>query len=99
MIPRFPRSGCGSASTGARATNGIRSSWRSRTRARLKADSNQEITMSAKVSFLGLGVMGFPMAGHLKAKGYDATGYNRTPAKAQAWVEKHGGKSPPPPAA
>jgi 3-hydroxyisobutyrate dehydrogenase-like beta-hydroxyacid dehydrogenase len=55
--------------------------------------------MSAKVSFLGLGVMGFPMAGHLKAKGYDVTVYNRTPAKAQAWVEKHGGKSAPTPAA
>ena len=55
--------------------------------------------MSAKVSFLGLGVMGFPMAGHLKAKGYDVTVYNRTGAKAQAWVEKHGGKSAPTPAA
>ena len=38
--------------------------------------------MSAKVAFLGLGVMGFPMAGHLKAKGYDVTVYNRTAAKA-----------------
>ena len=55
--------------------------------------------MSAKVAFLGLGVMGFPMAGHLKAKGYDVTVYNRTSAKAQAWVEKHGGKSAPTPAA
>ncbi len=55
--------------------------------------------MSAKVSFLGLGVMGFPMAGHLKAKGYDVTVYNRTGAKAQAWAEKHGGKSAPTPTA
>ena len=55
--------------------------------------------MSAKVSFLGLGVMGFPMAGHLKAKGYDVTVYNRTASKAQAWVAKHGGKSAPTPAA
>jgi 3-hydroxyisobutyrate dehydrogenase-like beta-hydroxyacid dehydrogenase len=55
--------------------------------------------MSAKVAFLGLGVMGFPMAGHLKAKGYDVTVYNRTAAKAQAWVEKHGGKSAATPAA
>ncbi|HSF64853.1 MAG TPA: NAD(P)-dependent oxidoreductase [Paracoccaceae bacterium] len=47
----------------------------------------------AKVAFLGLGVMGFPMAGHLAAKGHDVTVYNRTPAKAQAWVAKHGGKS------
>jgi 3-hydroxyisobutyrate dehydrogenase-like beta-hydroxyacid dehydrogenase len=55
--------------------------------------------MSAKVAFIGLGVMGFPMAGHLKAKGYDVTVYNRTSAKAQAWAEKHGGKSAPTPAA
>ncbi len=55
--------------------------------------------MSAKVAFVGLGVMGFPMAGHLKAKGYDVTAYNRTAAKAAAWVEKHGGKSAPTPAA
>ena len=46
-----------------------------------------------KVAFLGLGVMGFPMAGHLKAKGHEVTVYNRTPAKAEAWVAKHGGKS------
>ncbi len=44
-----------------------------------------------KVAFLGLGVMGFPMAGHLKAKGYDVTVYNRTEAKAKAWSEKFGG--------
>jgi 3-hydroxyisobutyrate dehydrogenase-like beta-hydroxyacid dehydrogenase len=55
--------------------------------------------MSAKVAFLGLGVMGFPMAGHLKAKGYDVTVYNRSAEKAKAWVEKHGGKSAPTPAA
>jgi 3-hydroxyisobutyrate dehydrogenase-like beta-hydroxyacid dehydrogenase len=55
--------------------------------------------MSAKVAFLGLGVMGFPMAGHLKAKGYDVTVYNRSAEKARAWVEKHGGKSAPTPAA
>jgi 3-hydroxyisobutyrate dehydrogenase-like beta-hydroxyacid dehydrogenase len=55
--------------------------------------------MSAKVAFIGLGVMGFPMAGHLKAKGYDVTVYNRTASKAQQWVEKHGGKSAPTPAA
>jgi 3-hydroxyisobutyrate dehydrogenase len=55
--------------------------------------------MSAKVSFIGLGVMGFPMAGHLKAKGYDVTVYNRTGAKAEEWAKKHGGKSAPTPAA
>jgi len=55
--------------------------------------------MSAKVAFIGLGVMGFPMAGHLKAKGYDVVVYNRTGAKAQDWAAKHGGKSAPTPAA
>ena len=47
----------------------------------------------AKVAFLGLGVMGYPMAGHLKAKGgHDLTVYNRTAAKAEKWVAQHGGK-------
>ena len=55
--------------------------------------------MSARVAFIGLGVMGFPMAGHLKAKGYDVTVYNRTGAKAEAWAQKHGGKTAPTPAA
>ena len=45
----------------------------------------------AKVAFLGLGVMGFPMAGHLAAKGHTVTVYNRSPAKAQGWVARHGG--------
>ncbi|CUJ25425.1 NAD(P)-dependent oxidoreductase [Cognatishimia activa] len=45
----------------------------------------------AKVAFLGLGVMGYPMAGHLKAAGYDVTVFNRTTAKAEAWVAEHGG--------
>ncbi len=53
----------------------------------------------AKVSFIGLGVMGFPMAGHLKAKGYEVTVYNRTATKAAEWVAKHGGQSAPTPAA
>lgn len=47
----------------------------------------------AKVAFLGLGVMGFPMAGHLAAAGHEVTVYNRTRAKADAWVEKHGGRA------
>ncbi len=46
----------------------------------------------AKVAFLGLGVMGFPMAGHLVKAGHEVTVYNRTRAKAEAWVAKHGGK-------
>ncbi|MCT8160438.1 NAD(P)-dependent oxidoreductase [Pseudoruegeria sp. SHC-113] len=45
----------------------------------------------AKTAFLGLGVMGYPMAGHLKAAGHEVTVYNRTATKAQAWVEQHGG--------
>ena len=52
-----------------------------------------------KVAFLGLGVMGFPMAGHLAAAGHDVTVYNRTAAKAAAWVEKHGGAAAPTPRA
>ncbi|SEN83743.1 3-hydroxyisobutyrate dehydrogenase [Pseudorhodobacter antarcticus] len=47
----------------------------------------------AKVAFLGLGVMGFPMAGHLAAAGHEVTVYNRTAAKANAWVAKHGGRA------
>ena len=45
----------------------------------------------AKVAFLGLGVMGYPMAGHLQAAGHDVTVYNRTAAKAEAWAKEHGG--------
>ncbi|MEO0486655.1 MAG: NAD(P)-binding domain-containing protein, partial [Pseudomonadota bacterium] len=45
----------------------------------------------AKIAFLGLGVMGYPMAGHLQAAGHDVTVYNRTAAKAEAWVAQHGG--------
>ncbi|CAD0186292.1 2-hydroxy-3-oxopropionate reductase [Ruegeria sp. THAF57] len=47
----------------------------------------------AKLAFLGLGVMGYPMAGHLKAAGHDVTVYNRTTAKADAWVAEHGGSA------
>lgn len=50
-----------------------------------------ETTPSRKVAFLGLGVMGFPMAGHLAQAGHQVTVYNRTPAKAQAWVREFGG--------
>ncbi len=46
---------------------------------------------STRVAFIGLGAMGFPMAGHLAAKGYQVSVFNRSPAKAKAWVEKHGG--------
>src|SRR3977135_2441002 len=47
----------------------------------------------AKVAFLGLGVMGYPMAGHLRTKGgHEVTVYNRTAAKAEAWAKEFGGK-------
>ncbi len=46
----------------------------------------------AKLAFLGLGVMGAPMAGHLQKAGHDVCVYNRTRAKAEAWVERHGGR-------
>jgi 3-hydroxyisobutyrate dehydrogenase/2-hydroxy-3-oxopropionate reductase len=45
-----------------------------------------ETTSPRKVAFLGLGVMGFPMAGHLALAGHDVTVYNRSPDKAQAWI-------------
>ncbi|MEQ8283222.1 MAG: NAD(P)-dependent oxidoreductase [Parvibaculum sp.] len=46
-----------------------------------------------KVAFLGLGVMGYPMAGHLRKAGHDVTVYNRTAAKAARWTDEHGGAS------
>ena len=52
-----------------------------------------------KAAFLGLGVMGAPMARHLAAKGHEVTVYNRTAEKAAAWVAAHGGRSAPTPAA
>jgi 3-hydroxyisobutyrate dehydrogenase-like beta-hydroxyacid dehydrogenase len=47
----------------------------------------------AKVAFLGMGVMGFPMAGHLAAKGHEVTVYNRSFDKAEAWTKKHKGSA------
>ena len=52
---------------------------------------------SRRVAFLGLGVMGHPMAGHLARAGHQVTVYNRSPAKARAWVAEHGGKHAPTP--
>ena len=52
----------------------------------------------ADVAFVGLGVMGYPMAGHLAAAGHRVTVYNRTVAKAKEWVGEHGGESAPNPA-
>ena len=50
-------------------------------------------------AFIGLGVMGYPMAGHLVAAGHTVTVYNRTAAKADEWVGQHGGAAAPTPAA
>ncbi|BAO79942.1 3-hydroxyisobutyrate dehydrogenase and related beta-hydroxyacid dehydrogenase [Serpentinimonas raichei] len=50
-----------------------------------------------KLAFIGLGAMGFPMAGHLARAGHRVTVYNRNPAKAQAWVAEFGGSSQPTP--
>ena len=55
--------------------------------------------MATKTAFIGLGVMGFPMAGHLKKAGHDVTVYNRTTAKAEDWVKEYGGASAATPAA
>ncbi|MGR3462217.1 MAG: NAD(P)-dependent oxidoreductase [Roseovarius sp.] len=51
----------------------------------------------AKLAFLGLGVMGYPMAGHLQAAGHEVCVFNRTAAKADKWVSEHGGRSAPKP--
>jgi 3-hydroxyisobutyrate dehydrogenase-like beta-hydroxyacid dehydrogenase len=51
-----------------------------------------------KVAFLGLGVMGYPMAGHLARAGHEVTVYNRTAVKAAEWVKEYGGASAPTPA-
>ena len=50
-----------------------------------------ESTPSRRVAFLGLGVMGHPMAGHLARAGHQVTVYNRTTAKAEAWAKEYGG--------
>jgi len=52
----------------------------------------------AKIAFLGLGVMGFPIAGHLAKAGHEVTVYNRTAAKAEAWAAKHKGRAAATPA-
>jgi 3-hydroxyisobutyrate dehydrogenase len=53
----------------------------------------------AQVAFIGLGVMGYPMAGHLAAKGHEVTVYNRTAKKADAWAAEHGGRAAATPSA
>ncbi|NND76271.1 MAG: NAD(P)-dependent oxidoreductase [Ilumatobacter sp.] len=54
--------------------------------------------MGSRIAFLGMGVMGVPMARHLKDAGHDVVVYNRTAAKALAWVALHGGRAAPTPA-
>ena len=54
--------------------------------------------MKRKLAFLGLGVMGYPMAGHLAKAGHDVTVYNRTSAKAAQWTQQYGGRAAPSPA-
>jgi 3-hydroxyisobutyrate dehydrogenase len=56
-----------------------------------------EPTPSRKTAFLGLGVMGHPMAGHLASAGHQVCVFNRTAAKAQAWAKEYGGRSAPTP--
>jgi 3-hydroxyisobutyrate dehydrogenase len=51
----------------------------------------------AKCAFIGLGIMGYPMAGHLAAKGHEVTVYNRTSAKAEQWAQQHKGRAAPTP--
>jgi 3-hydroxyisobutyrate dehydrogenase/2-hydroxy-3-oxopropionate reductase len=61
------------------------------------AAKTYESVAPLKVAFLGLGVMGFPMAGHLAKAGHAVTVYNRSPAKAAAWVAEFGGLAQPTP--
>ena len=56
-----------------------------------------EAVPSRRVAFIGLGVMGYPMAGHLARAGHSVTVYNRTAAKAQAWAAEYGGQHAPTP--
>ena len=61
------------------------------------AERSYESIKSQRVAFIGLGVMGAPMAGHLARSGHAVTVYNRNAAKAQAWVDEFGGASQPTP--
>jgi 3-hydroxyisobutyrate dehydrogenase-like beta-hydroxyacid dehydrogenase len=67
-------------------------------RAMIAATKTYEPVPARRVAFLGLGVMGFPMAGHLARAGHDVTVYNRTAAKAEAWAKDHGGRAATTPA-
>ncbi|MGO1767867.1 MAG: NAD(P)-binding domain-containing protein, partial [Advenella sp.] len=62
-------------------------------------DKQYDSVPAKKVAFIGLGVMGFPMAGHLARAGHDVTVYNRTASKSDNWVSEFGGRSAATPAA
>ena len=62
-------------------------------------DRSDEVVGPRDVAFIGLGVMGYPMAGHLARAGHRVVVYNRRAAKAQAWVAEHGGRHAPTPQA
>ena len=53
--------------------------------------------MTETVAFIGLGTMGFPMAGHLARAGHQVTVFNRTQTVAEAWAKNYSGRPPPPP--
>jgi 3-hydroxyisobutyrate dehydrogenase len=77
----------------------FRRAW-ARSRRNVYDVNGDRSTDMAKVAFIGLGVMGYPMAGHLKTKGgHDVTVYNRSEAKAAKWVDQFGGQSAPTPKA
>ncbi|KAA0089994.1 NAD(P)-dependent oxidoreductase [Paraburkholderia sp. T12-10] len=59
----------------------------------MSAPTSSSANAIRRVAFIGLGVMGYPMAGHLAKAGFDVTVYNRTSAKAEAWVAEHGGRA------
>lgn len=61
-------------------------------------DKQYDSVSPKKVAFIGLGVMGYPMAGHLARAGHDVTVYNRTASKGESWVSEFGGASAPTPA-
>jgi len=65
----------------------------------MNSPRSYEPTPSRRVAFLGLGVMGYPMAGHLARAGHQVTVYNRSAAKAEAWVAEYGGRRAATPAA
>ncbi len=64
----------------------------------MNAPRTYDPTPRRSVAFLGLGVMGHPMAGHLARAGHQVSVYNRTAAKAQSWVAEYGGRAAPTPA-